>query len=437
MPEPQIKGLPAGAELRPISGLPPGAELRPIGQQSATAPSIEDSAPSGSANLQHAMTGEGTYPMWDTAGHLKQVPYSQVPVERGQGYQFDTNPYRGDLTPAQAFTKDEAADPNRTGGTTTMFAPAGATWEGQPEPKSRQESIARLVESERKAPMLQRVMTGVAKGGATLAKPAVDAINLATGQNTPEETSQMMAPHSAAESVAKYATIAAPIVASGIAAPLATAGGLAGGTAGSMAGGALGHAMNLNPNQSEMLSDVGGLAGGIGGMKAAEPIASAFPTRAKAGEVFQSVMKDAKDAPVQLEKSGDALLRVRELADRGASMPQVANKLLRRVTDPEQGPLTYGEARDFASNLSRLSSGEVQKLTPVMQRQVGQLSHAFNEDVGNAASSVGRGEDYTQAMNDYRHASQLANLGKNLKKLAIPAAMGAGGYKLYHAFTDK
>jgi hypothetical protein len=113
-------------------------------------------------------------------------------------------------------------------------------------------------------------------------------------------------------------------------------------------------------------------------------------------------------------------------------MPQVANKLLRRVTDPEQGPLTYGEARDFASNLSRLSSGEVQKLTPVMQRQVGQLSHAFNEDVGNAASSVGRGEDYTQAMNDYRHASQLANVGKNLKKLAIPAAMSAGGYKLYH-----
>ena len=35
MPESQIKGLPAGAELRPISGLPPGAELRPVGQQGA------------------------------------------------------------------------------------------------------------------------------------------------------------------------------------------------------------------------------------------------------------------------------------------------------------------------------------------------------------------------------------------------------------------
>lgn len=218
--------------------------------------SVEDSA---------APRGEGTYPMWDTAGHKTYVPYSQVPVKRGQGYQFDTNPYRGNLTPAQAFSKDEAADPNRTGGTSLTMAPRGATWNGQQEPQSRQESIQRLGESEKNASLPIRLLTGAAKGGATLAKPAVDAINLATGQNTPGETSEMMAPHSGAEAGAKYAAVAAPLIAGGVVAPAAMAGGLLGGAAGGYAGGAAGRAMGLDPNQTELLSDAGGLVGGVGG----------------------------------------------------------------------------------------------------------------------------------------------------------------------------
>ena len=172
-------------------------------------------------------------------------------------------------------------------------------------------------------------------------------------------------------------------------------------------------------------ADLGGIAA-----EAGSPILSRIPTRAKAGNLFESVMKDAQDQPVNLNTSAPTLLRVRELADRGTSMPQAANKLLRRVTDPDQGPLTYREARDFASNLSRLSSGEAQKLTPIMKRQVGQLSHDFNQDIANAASDVGREEDYSKAMHDYAIASRLRNAAITGAKIAIPTALGAAGYGL-------
>jgi len=53
--------------------------------------------------------GEGSYPMWNDAGHKRPIPYSAVPQAQKLGYQFDTNkiPER-DLTPQEAYEKDHA-----------------------------------------------------------------------------------------------------------------------------------------------------------------------------------------------------------------------------------------------------------------------------------------------------------------------------------------
>ena len=322
-----------------------------------------------SANTSAAPHGEGAYPMWDTAGHKTDVPYSQVPVKRGQGYQFDTNPYRGNLTPAQAFSKDEAADLNRTGGTSLTMAPRGATWNGQQEPQSRQESIQRLGEAEKNAPLPMRLLTGVAKGAATLAKPAVDAINLATGQNTPQETSQMMAPQSGAEAGAKYATVAAPLIAGGVAAPAALAGGLLGGAGGGYAGGAAGRAMGLDPNQTELLSDVGGLAGGVGGGKLgsmggqllSEPLqAGGGGLINRAAGLLKKDFAHGAENPGRsyLEGGGTPALTMRGLANKAEAVQDTAGQKL-------------GEAYDAASQPSagakRIAGGEVRSalLDPV------------------------------------------------------------------------
>lgn len=173
----------------------------------------------------------------------------------------------------------------------------------------------------------------------------------------------------------------------------------------------------------------GGLALGAalgGAAKAGAPLLEKIPTRARAGDMFQSVMRDAKDQPVNLANSGDQLLRVQELAQRGTSMPQAAGKLLRRTTEPNSPPLTYEEARDFASNLSRSSVNEAQRLSPVMQANIAKLSRSFNQDIQDTAGTVGRGVDYAQAMKDYARAAKTRELLNKTVKWAIPAAIGGG-----------
>lgn len=145
-----------------------------------------------------------------------------------------------------------------------------------------------------------------------------------------------------------------------------------------------------------------------------------FPTRAKAGKLFETAMSKAADLPVDTAQSSEPLTRAFEMGERGMTRPKVVNQLMRRMTAPNAEPMNYREARDFAQSLSRQSSTEGQKLTPAMKAQVGKLSHAFNEDVGRTAQSAGVGNEYAQAMKKYRQAMQM-------RKAIINTAKVGGG----------
>lgn len=154
------------------------------------------------------------------------------------------------------------------------------------------------------------------------------------------------------------------------------------------------------------------------------PLMGEIPTRAKAGKVFGSVMNDAADQPVNLTRSMKPLERAQQLSTRGHGTVSAADNLYKRLNTVN--PLNYREARDWASGLSRLTANDTMNASPSLRSQVGELSHAFNEDIGDTAASVGRGEDYAKAMRDYRRASQLGNAAKTAAKWAIPAAAGGG-----------
>ena len=64
--------------------------------------------------------------------------------------------------------------------------------------------------------------------------------------------------------------------------------------------------------------------------------------------------------------------------------------------------------------------------SPALKAQVGKLSHAFNEDIGNTAAGVGRGEDYAKAMKMYRQAARNGDIAKSVAKKAIPLMAGGG-----------
>jgi len=177
---------------------------------------------------------------------------------------------------------------------------------------------------------------------------------------------------------------------------------------------------------------VGGAVTGGLAAEAGAPLIARIPTKAKAGAVFQDVMAKAADQPVWMQRSGSELQRAIELADRGGVKPGPVSKLARRVGNVNNAPMTYKEARDFATNLSDLSADEKMALKPVMRRQMGKLAKTFNQDVGDAADRVGMRPQYDQAMKDYAQAARIQNFLENAKKLAVPAAAGAVGLGAVH-----
>lgn len=161
-------------------------------------------------------------------------------------------------------------------------------------------------------------------------------------------------------------------------------------------------------------------------------VAELTPTAAKAGAKFQSVMSAAKNVPVDVSQVGDIALRTKELADRGGTMPRAISKLLNRLTDPSQAPMAYEEARDFASNISRLSADEFNRLTPVIKDQVVKLRVALNDANRRAAATVGKGELYADAMKEFAQAKRIESVwnavkGGVMRGLPYGIAGGAAG----------
>lgn len=155
----------------------------------------------------------------------------------------------------------------------------------------------------------------------------------------------------------------------------------------------------------------------------------AVPTVAKAGAKFQDVMSAARSIPIDVNAPGAVALRIQQLAERGGSMPMAVRKFLGRITDPQQAPMAYEEARDFASNISRLSVNEFGRLTPAVAREVSNLRVTLNKSVAQAANQAGKGKEYAQAMNEYARAMKLrdaVDAATKGAKRALPYAGAAG-----------
>lgn len=157
--------------------------------------------------------------------------------------------------------------------------------------------------------------------------------------------------------------------------------------------------------------------------------AEAVPSAARAGRAFQEVMGAAKHAAVDTNAPGEVALRIQQLADRGASMPMAVRKFLARITAPDKGEMTYEEARDFASAISRLSANEAQRLTPVVAREVANLRVTLNHAVAKAAEAAGKGPQYKAAMREYAQAMKVKDAVDAVvegAKKGLPYATAAG-----------
>jgi hypothetical protein len=167
--------------------------------------------------------------------------------------------------------------------------------------------------------------------------------------------------------------------------------------------------------------------GGLDEGASERPLLGQLPSASRAGKVFQDIREQAKDVPLNFEKTTPEMERFKELTQRGGRASKPFTQLSRRL-DPEepQEPVNFPEGRDFYSNISDAAhQTPLQKIMgrgmkPTMRRQAVNVRRAFNDDLTSAADQVGRGQDYTDAMKEYANAKRLEKIGKGA------ALLGAG-----------
>jgi len=175
---------------------------------------------------------------------------------------------------------------------------------------------------------------------------------------------------------------------------------------------------------------MGGPATEGGATLATKAAGKVFGSAEHAGQLFDVVRTAAQDEPIEItDEVYSALKNVKDLADAGAKgTPRVASKLANRLNNVDQ-ELYWDEARRFYSNISRLSANEYANMAPQMQRAVGQLGRALGDVLQGTAESVGKGDEYAEAMAEYSRSKAWQQFGSDawdFIKKAAPYAVGVG-----------
>lgn len=158
---------------------------------------------------------------------------------------------------------------------------------------------------------------------------------------------------------------------------------------------------------------------------------SALPSEARAIANFKSAMSAAKAVPIDLSAPGDVALRIADLAQRGGGTnwgPPPVRQFIQWATDPKKPAMTYEVARDFASNISRLSAKDLASIPPTMMREIGNLRVTLNKSVADAAGVAGKGIEHAQAMTEYAKAKRIQGVLEDIAagaQRAVPY-IGAG-----------
>lgn len=190
---------------------------------------------------------------------------------------------------------------------------------------------------------------------------------------------------------------------------------------------------------------------------AGEDIPSLFgiPTRGHAARALEDITAQAKNVPVDLKNTYPAIDEFREFTRTGGRNParNPVTKLAARtnpLTERQlidtalRGPVNFPEARKFYTNVSQASArpGFLRRAIeapgmPQTRQAIGNVREALNTDLTNAAGTIGRGQDYQDALREYARAMQIRD---TLRKAGIAAAPAVAGYvgrdKIYNFLSS-
>jgi hypothetical protein len=207
---------------------------------------------------------------------------------------------------------------------------------------------------------------------------------------------------------------------------------------------AAGTAIGVPARQMEQQADIGSPEGIVGaaapitaatlapsfGVRALNAAKKALPGAriARAASQLGEVRGAAGNIPIDVSKAGNTALEIMKQTERGGPPVRAVRQIVQRMTDPSKGALTYEEAKDFQSNLSKLSASEHMEMKPATKRLVGQLNAELKEALKGAASQVGKGYVFSGAMKDYHRAAQTRDFFNAAKDAAVKSLpYGIGG----------
>lgn len=335
-------------------------------------------------------SGEGTYPMWDTAGKMHQIPFSAVNSYAKQGFKFDTNPIkdpankeRNGLDPSQAYQRD------------LSYATTGPGHE------------AEYAASDRNAPLSMQAVSGVVKGIGTLGKPVMDVVGRAARVPQSAINSSLEA-QTPMEMAAKVGTMGAAAAPAAIMAPAATAGGLVGGGIGAGAGHMAANAIGASPENAALMEDAGGIIGGFGGAKVGSLVAPSVRAAAL-GDPNEAALKGLRVGPAStkslstirsVEGARPYLQGVKSLEDLQGRIPAAKQEIWgpyqktvdaiggKQVQGPD-GPTTVGnlenERLQISANLRTLKQGGPEAVQLATQKGMNQADLLAREKSVQAA----------------------------------------------------
>lgn len=178
-----------------------------------------------------------------------------------------------------------------------------------------------------------------------------------------------------------------------------------------------GHPVNGMIDTGAGLAQASTLPSAFMGGPIAEAADAAIPSRFRAGQMLEDIRNQAVDVPVNPSNTLPQLERFQQLTQRGGRTAKPMTQLVKRLTadvPPEEAqPFNFPEARDFYTNVSDLTKQSPLQtlmgrgLKPTMLRQAGNVRSGLNSDLTDAAGTIGRGEDYSNAIKEYANASKL------------------------------
>ena len=180
----------------------------------------------------------------------------------------------------------------------------------------------------------------------------------------------------------------------------------------------------IMPSLETGVGEAGGILAGGELLGGAKNLGELIPSRARAGDMFESLNTQLANHPAPLNAALKPLQRITEIGERGSVLPPAVNKLLVRSQAIE--PMTFPEARDYQASLSDLSRSDKLAMNGRVRGALSQLNKGLYQDLRDSASQAGQGDVFDSAMRQYRQASRINNTAKNVAKYGAAAAIGGG-----------